>query len=55
MESFRLHEMFHRGQWNIYAVQKKIPDFCAILHDKSEIWYPFTKTLPKCDIKAGVK
>lgn len=47
-------EMFHRGQWSVYAVDKKFTDFCSVMHNPNEIWYPYMKDLKGCDIKVGV-
>jgi hypothetical protein len=47
-------EKFIRGQWSLYAMEKKISDFCAVIHKKSEIWYNYMKDLPGCPLEQGV-
>lgn len=43
-----------RGQWSLYALEKKIPDFCEVMHRKSEIWFSYMKDLPGCPLEKGV-
>lgn len=47
-------EKFYRGQWNIYAFDKKVPDFCASKHNPAELWYKYFKDTKPCPLKAGV-
>lgn len=47
-------EKFERGGWNVYAMDRKIKDFCAVIHSSLEIWYRFTKDLKGCPLAAGV-
>lgn len=49
-------ERFLRGKWNVEALHKKIPDFCAVLQDPLTSWYHITSQWnPKnCPYEAGV-
>lgn len=47
-------EKFNRGQWNVYAIDKTVPDFCSVMHRPSEPWYLYLKDFGGCPIKAGV-
>jgi hypothetical protein len=44
-----------RSEWVPSVVQRKIPDFCAVLHSPIEPWYNFMKDLTGCPISAGVR
>lgn len=47
-------EKLHRGQWNVYAIDKTVPDFCSVMHSPKEVWYPYVKDFGGCPIAAGV-
>lgn len=47
-------EKFERGEWNVYAFNKKVADFCAVMHSPAEVWYPYFKDFNGCPIEAGV-
>ena len=47
-------EKFHRGQWNLFALDKKIPDFCAVMHSSTEMWYKYFKDFKGCPLNFGV-
>lgn len=47
-------EKFERGEWNVYAMNRKIKDFCAVLHNPLEVWYRYSKNLKGCPLAAGV-
>lgn len=47
-------ERFQRGQWNLFAFDKKISDFCAVMHRPTELWYKYFKNLKGCPLNVGV-
>lgn len=47
-------ERFERGQWNVFAFNKRVKDFCAVMHKSSEPWYGFYKGVPGCPAAKGV-
>lgn len=47
-------EKFMGGRWSLYALERKFPDFCAVMHSRTEIWYNYMKDLPGCPLKKGV-
>lgn len=47
-------ERFERGQWNLFAFNKRVPDFCKVIHSPTEPWYMIYKNVPGCPLKAGV-
>lgn len=47
-------ERLERGQWGIYAFDKKCEDACEVIKDPTLPSYYYTKDLQKCPIKAGV-
>lgn len=47
-------EKYERGKWNLFAYDKKLPDFCALIHRPNEIWYYYTKQLKGCPLQPGV-
>lgn len=51
---FAFTEKFDRGQWNAYAFQRRIEDFCSIIHSPTENFYQYTKDLKGCPLSAGV-
>lgn len=48
-------ERYERGQWNAFAYNKRIKDFCAVMHNPTEPWYGFFKQVPGCPAKKGVR
>lgn len=42
------------GQWSLYALKRKISDFCAVMHSPTEIRYKYTKDLKACPLERGV-
>lgn len=47
-------ERFERGQWNVYAFNKRVSDFCKVIHSPTESWYNIYKNVDGCPLKAGV-
>lgn len=49
-------EKFIRGQWSVEAFFKKIDDFCKVIQDPTQPWYPVTSKFEhkKCPFPAGV-
>lgn len=47
-------ERFDRGEWSVYALNKRIENFCAEMHDPLEPWYGIFKHVPACPALAGV-
>lgn len=48
-------EEFKRGAWVPWIIRRNIPDWCAVMHSSSEVWYGIYKDQPGCPIKAGVR
>lgn len=46
-------ERFTRGQWTLYGYNKKIDDFCTVMHNPTEIYYKWFKVCPKCPLEVG--
>ncbi|XP_062551777.1 uncharacterized protein LOC134217037 [Armigeres subalbatus] len=48
-------EKMERGEWKRTFIDKYIPDFCSVIQNFNEIWYPITKNLNQkyCPFKAG--
>lgn len=55
LEVHAFAEKFHRGQWDVYAYDRRIPDFCAVIHQPTETWYQFLKDVQGCPLEAGVR
>lgn len=49
-----LAEKYHRGQWVVQAMDRRIADMCEKMHDPSELWYNIFKNVEKCPRPAGV-
>lgn len=47
-------ERYERGQWNVFAFNKRVPNFCAAVHRPPEPWYNIFKKVHGCPIKNGV-
>lgn len=47
-------ERYERGHWNVFAFNKRVADFCAVMHKPSEPWYAIYKTIPGCPAAEGV-
>lgn len=47
-------ERYDRGTWYRNGVSKDIPNFCAVIHRPSEVWYNIYKTVPGCPLAKGV-
>jgi len=49
-------EKYDRSQWVIDTLYKRIPDFCAVVQDPLQPWYPLTSHFEhkNCPFPAGV-
>lgn len=47
-------ERFERDKWNLFAMDKRITDFCAVIHNPLEAWYSIYKDVSGCPMKKGV-
>lgn len=47
-------ERFIRGQWVLAGYERKITDFCEVMHDEEETYYKFFNPCPFCPFEAGV-
>lgn len=47
-------EEFYRNEWTRRLVDRKVADFCKVIHSPTELWYNQMKKQPGCPIKAGV-
>jgi hypothetical protein len=47
-------EKYTRSQWTIANMDRRIRDFCAVLHSPAEVWYEFFKDVWDCPFSAGV-
>lgn len=48
-------ERFERGQWNVFAFNRRVNDLCSVLHNPTEPWYNIFKHVQGCPIKSGVR
>ncbi|XP_021702497.1 uncharacterized protein LOC110676929 [Aedes aegypti] len=48
-------ERLEQGEWRPAIITKSVPDFCAVIQNPMEVWYPVTRQLNKknCPYKAG--
>ena len=47
-------EQFVRGKWVVSGYDKKILDFCEVMHNPNETYYKWFQHCPQCPIKVGV-
>lgn len=48
-------EKFIREKWVSALVDKKISDWCKVMHNPMEVYYNLFKDQPGCDIPEGVR